>query len=120
MMSFPKLIIIYVASLILSSFIFSYFEDKTLFEGFYWSSVTATTIGYGDLLPIHPATKVWTVIASTFWVFFCIPCVVALILGGIMKDEHKFTHAEQEWQEEVLRAIATKLNLDIPDAPDDT
>lgn len=118
-MSFPKLILLYIASLIISGGIFSYFENKTFFEGFYWSSVTATTIGYGDLLPTHPVTKIWMMGASTFWVFFCIPSVVALILGNIIKDEHKFTHSEQEWQKKVLCALSEKLNIDIPDAPCD-
>lgn len=118
-MTFPKLITLYISSLILSAFMFSYFENKSFFDGFYWSSVTATTIGYGDLLPTNPVTKIWMMLASTFWVFFCIPCVVALILGKIMKDEHKFTHAEQEWQEKALEAVCSKLGIEIEKAPDE-
>lgn len=97
---------------------FSIFEDKTFFDGLYWSCVTSTTTGYGDLLPTNPVTKVWFMIASHFWVFFCIPCVIALLLGTVIKNMHQFSHEEQEWTEDSIKAIADKLGVEIPPAPD--
>jgi hypothetical protein len=45
------------------SFIFHYLEDWTWIQSFYFSVVTLTTVGYGDL---HPTTDTSRLIASLY------------------------------------------------------
>lgn len=116
--TFRNVIIWYLTSLVISAWLFSTFEGKPFFDGLYWSCVTSTTTGYGDLLPTQPATKILFIVASHFWVFFCIPCVIALLLGTVIKNMHQFSHEEQEWQEDAIKALADKLGVELPPAPD--
>ena len=43
---------------------FSYFEGWDLVDSFYFTGVTLTTIGYGDLRPTTDVSKVFTVLFS--------------------------------------------------------
>lgn len=117
-MTFPRLIIIYILSLITVSIAFAHYENKTFFEGFYWASVTATTIGYGDLLPTQTITRVIMIIFAHFQVFFCIPSIIAMIMMKSIKNLDLFTHNEQEWVEKALQQICARLNIKIEEAPD--
>lgn len=38
------------------------FEDWTIIEALYFSVVTLTTVGYGDLHPTHPGTQIFKII----------------------------------------------------------
>lgn len=117
-MTIPRLIGIYIMSLLLVSGIFAHYENKTFFEGFYWASVTATTIGYGDLLPTQTITRCVMIIFAHFQVFLCIPSIIALIMMKSIRNLDLFTHKEQEWMEDALEKIATKLNIELQKAPD--
>jgi voltage-gated potassium channel len=117
-LTFTRVFVVYITSLLLVAYLFASIEGKTMFEGFYWASVTATTIGYGDLLPTQTSTRVIMIIFAHFQVFVCIPCVIALILSNIIHDSNRFTHEEQEWMEEAMEKMAAKLGVDVNKAPD--
>jgi voltage-gated potassium channel len=54
-------------ALILSSSIaMSYLEKKTFGDALWWSIVTTTTVGYGDISPVTPAGRVIAVILMLF------------------------------------------------------
>ena len=117
-LTLPRLLLVYVLSLIIVAYMYANIENRTFFDGFYWASVTATTIGYGDLLPTQTSTRIIMIIFSHFQVFFCIPCVVVLLMSKVIHDENRFTHNEQEWMENVLQAISKKVGVEVPNAPD--
>lgn len=49
-----------VVLLVFGTFIFHYMEDWSWAESFYFSVVTLTTIGYGDLHPTHDFSRIVT------------------------------------------------------------
>lgn len=111
--------IIYLLSIACSAVLFSFFEAKSLWDGMWWSIVTALTIGYGDLSPATVAGRMTGIIFGHFWIFGIIPMIIGNIVSKILEDKNKFTNAEQEWQERTLKAIAEKLNVKVEEAPPD-
>lgn len=111
------IVVIYVASLILTSTLFSLFENKSFADGLWWACITALTVGYGDLSPATLAGRITGIIFGHLWIFFIIPMIICNIMTKIIEDKDCFTHAEQEWQENTLKKIAEALNIDIEDPP---
>ena len=113
------IILIYLASLLCSAAFFALFENKSYWDGLWWSVVTALTIGYGDLAPATVPGRITGIVFGHFWVFGVIPMIIGNIISGMLEDRDRFTHAEQEWQERVLRDIAAKVGVAVPEAPPD-
>ncbi|MBU1018320.1 potassium channel family protein [Patescibacteria group bacterium] len=60
-----KLIIITITALLsLGTVVFSVLEGWNLVDSFYFVAMTATTVGYGDLVPTHTLSKIITVFYS--------------------------------------------------------
>jgi voltage-gated potassium channel len=58
------------------------------FENFiYYSFVTITTVGYGDMLPIHPASKMLAILLCISGHFYT-TIVLALIIGKFISGNH--------------------------------
>lgn len=54
------------ALILASSIAMSYLENKTFGDALWWSIVTTTTVGYGDISPTTPAGRVIAVILMLF------------------------------------------------------
>lgn len=54
----------------ISAFLISYLEDKSLADALWWSIVTVTTVGYGDISPATAAGRVIAVILMIFGIGF--------------------------------------------------
>jgi hypothetical protein len=110
---------VYIVSILAASMLFSHFEDRTLGDGLWWAVVTALTIGYGDLSPATVEGRITGILFGHFWIFGVIPMVVANIIMRMIENKDSFTHAEQEWQEDALQAIAEKVGITLVDPPRD-
>lgn len=110
------ILLIYLASLILGASLFAVAENKSFFDGLWWASVTALTIGYGDLSPATAAGRAVGIALGHFWIFLIIPMIIANILMHLIEDRDAFTHEEQIEIIERLKRIESRQQQDqIPE-----
>ena len=106
------ILLIYLASLILGASLFAVAENKSFFDGLWWASVTALTIGYGDLTPTTAVGRALGVALGHFWIFLIIPMIIANILMHLIEDRNAFTHEEQIEIIERLKRIDARQQQD--------
>ena len=74
-------------------------ERWTVFDAIYWSLITATTVGYGDIRPTHKTSKSLSIVIA----------FIGLVLTGIMValalDAATKAFAEFGDESEVLQVI---------------
>jgi voltage-gated potassium channel Kch len=59
------------------------------FDGLYWSFITATTVGYGDIRPVRKASKVLSVLIALVGVVFTgVIIAVAVNTASVALDKH--------------------------------
>lgn len=112
-----SLALIFLAIMTFAAVSFSIIEGKDLTNSFWWATVTATTVGYGDLYPTH----LWSKIIGGTFMFICtfviVPIVTAKFSAHLIVNSDAFTHAEQEElkdqsrrQVELLENIMARLD----------
>ncbi len=106
--SLKEVICYYVILIIFSTIAFSYLEGKDMFASLYWAVITSTSTGYGDISPATTGGRFLAMFVTLGSVFFIGPMIVGHIIGNLMKDEHKFTHEEQEFIIETLKELKGK------------
>jgi len=115
-----RIALVYACSLLVGGTAFWLAEDIAWGDGMYWSFVTSLTIGYGDYSPHTAGGKIITFVFAHIWVYLIGSLFIAAIVTRVMPDPHQYSHAEQEWTFDALKAIADKLDITLPDAPTDT
>ncbi|AVD99322.1 hypothetical protein SEA_BILLNYE_148 [Streptomyces phage BillNye] len=90
------LVLTIIGTILVSSVVFSLTEGVSLFDGVYWSVVTMSTTGYGDLSPESIVGKAYTMLLMLWSVFFLVPSAVAQIIMKFIHNRNEFTHEEQE------------------------
>lgn len=110
--SFLEIIAAYIVVIALSATLYSYLEDKPLFDAFWWAIVTGLTVGYGDMYPATAAGKIVAVILMHLVPLLIIPLIVARILTSVIEDRDAFTHEEQEQIRQDIAEIKKALSID--------
>jgi voltage-gated potassium channel len=101
---------IYAVSLLAGAATFALVETKSFSDGLWWATVTALTIGYGDLTPVTPAGRVAGILFGHFWIFMVIPMIIANIILHLVEDKNLFTDEEQTELMQRLRHVEELLD----------
>ena len=85
--------ILFIAPLLLILFLgpigYMLLENTSFFDGLYLTVITITTVGYGDIVPIHPEGRLFTVFlvcAGVGYVMYVFSQITeAMVAGGLQK-----------------------------------
>lgn len=102
---------IYLVSLLAGAACFAVLEGKSLADGLWWATVTALTIGYGDLTPVTPAGRLAGIVFGHFWIFVIIPMIIANIILHLIEDKNLFTDEEQRELMSRVRHVEELLSV---------
>ena len=64
-----------ILAVLIGTIAFHYIEDFSWLDSFYFTGMTLTTVGYGDLVPITPFGKIFSVI----YIFLGLGIVLAFV-----------------------------------------
>jgi len=86
---FRVLVIIMIAILLSGTAFFSFVESWSIIDSFYFCIMTIATIGYGDLAPSSPLSKIFTIIMALSGIGVFVGIVTKLAQGLTRKEIEK-------------------------------
>ena len=104
---FIYLILAILSVMTVGALLFSYLESWSLIDSFYFVTMTATTVGYGDLTPSTPVSKVVTMVYAISIVPFVLYTFTVVAKFQIDKVYTKLHHLERkqlEQEQEISKA----------------
>lgn len=105
-----ELVFLALGLLAASSLSYSFFESRNLLDSFWWSLITATTVGYGDAYPASVGGKTTAILLVLSMVFFFIPMLTASFASRLITNRDAFTHEEQEELKAGIAEVLRRLN----------
>jgi voltage-gated potassium channel len=108
--SIKELLALYGALLLAAAGAYAVFEHKPFLDALWWASVTATTVGYGDMYPATLGGRIVAVALMHVTLLFILPLLIGNICSRCIKDQNEFSHAEQEELKAALRRLEEKLD----------
>lgn len=103
------LLCLYAAAIVVSAVLFGRFENKAIGDGLWWASVTAMTIGYGDIYPATAGGRIVAAVLMHLVPLLIIPLITARMASRLIVDSDAFTHGEQEEIKQLLRDLQRQV-----------
>ena len=104
------LMLFYTTALLVAAGVFDLAEGKDFASSLWWSIVTATTVGYGDLSPTTSAGRIVAVILMHLTTLLVMPLLTAEIAAKLIVNSDAFTHDEQEEIKEGLARLDARVD----------
>jgi len=82
------LLLLFVASIVVLGQIVGRLERWSRFDAFYWSFVTATTVGFGDIRPVRPAARVLSILIALHGIVLTGIIVASAVQSAGIAIEH--------------------------------
>jgi voltage-gated potassium channel len=101
--TFKELAAIYLTLLLISALIYMQLEGRTFLESFYWAGTTATSTGYGDVIPKTGGGQALAFILMHLSIFGIAPLIIVRLVDRLNENRDAFTHEEQL---QILESIA--------------
>lgn len=78
-------VLILVACLLVGAVFYYFVENLSLVDAFYFASMTLTTVGYGDFVPLTDAGKIFTSIYAFVGIGTFFGCAALLFQAAIVR-----------------------------------
>lgn len=91
-----ELAVIYSAMLLISAALYAGLEGRSFLDSLYWAGTTATSTGYGDVIPQTVGGRALAVGLMHLSIFGVAPLIVVRLIDRLNQDRDSFTHEEQE------------------------
>jgi voltage-gated potassium channel len=108
--SIKELLLLYAILLLAGAGAYAAFEHKPFLDSVWWACVTATTVGYGDMYPASAGGRIVAVLLMHVTLLFILPLLIGNICSRCIKDQHQFSHEEQEELKATLRRLEARLD----------
>ena len=107
--SVGELLAIYAGLVVIAAAGFAFFEGKSFGDALWWSVVTTTTTGYGDISPQTLGGRVMAGFVMLTAILFVLPLLIGRIAMAMIENRDAYTHDEQEAVKAELAAIRAEL-----------
>lgn len=101
------LVITIIALLLFGTIVFHYLEGWSFINSFYFVSMTATTVGYGDFTPSHSLSKIITVCYSLTivpFILYAFTVIAKFEVDKVGSQMHGIKAKQKEQETELERA----------------